>query len=193
MDNIHTSKYISRCIEKAGLNIDPDNCFKKANDEPLIELPNISVKKSRIVMHPGSGSMKKNYSPGFWTSLIKSFLDNPAFNAFRIVLLIGPAEEEFQPYFKENLDQNKVPILFYPDKEKLLEELCGSILFIGQDSGITHLAAMLGVSVIALFKNSSVTQWKPLGPKLKIISGIFDETDLLNRITNPDFILQELF
>jgi len=40
---------------------------------------------------------------------------------------------------------------------------------VGHDSGITHLAAMLGAPTIALFKHSSVAQWRPLGPTVQVI------------------------
>jgi ADP-heptose:LPS heptosyltransferase len=47
--------------------------------------------------------------------------------------------------------------------------LNGAALFIGQDSGITHLAAMLGIPTIALFKITNAAQWGPLGPCVRVI------------------------
>jgi len=43
-------------------------------------------------------------------------------------------------------------------------------LYIGHDSGITHLTAMLGIPTICLFKNSDPLQWAPLGPDVTVIA-----------------------
>ncbi|MBN2062799.1 MAG: glycosyltransferase family 9 protein [Deltaproteobacteria bacterium] len=180
--NIHTSLYISICIKNTGIDMDPENCLKRASEMPLLAPQVGKSNKSRIVIHPGSGSKKKNYAPGFWIKLIESLRDEHLPNNLRIILLLGPAEEESLSYYRENMRGDDAEILFHPERETLLNELCSSILFIGHDSGISHLAAMLGVSVIAFFKNSSVTQWKPLGPKVDVISGINNESDLFRSL-----------
>ena len=41
--------------------------------------------------------------------------------------------------------------------------------YVGNDSGITHLAAMLGVPTIALFGPSDPTTWHPVGPSVRVI------------------------
>ena len=47
---------------------------------------------------------------------------------------------------------------------------------------MTHLAAMLGVNTIALFKESSAEQWRPLGPFVRIIQNEETENKLLERV-----------
>ena len=56
-----------------------------------------------------------------------------------------------------------------PDREKLCAHLRGARLYVGPDSGITHLAAMHGAPTIALFKGTPVFQWGPLGPAVRVI------------------------
>src|SRR5579884_786892 len=41
--------------------------------------------------------------------------------------------------------------------------------YLGNDSGITHLAALLGVPTIALFGPSDPAIWHPVGPAVKVI------------------------
>src|SRR5205085_8201608 len=41
--------------------------------------------------------------------------------------------------------------------------------YLGNDSGITHLAAMLGVPTLALFGPSDPLTWRPLGPSVIVI------------------------
>jgi ADP-heptose:LPS heptosyltransferase len=40
--------------------------------------------------------------------------------------------------------------------------------FIGNDSGITHLAAALGVKTLAVFGPTNPNGYKPLGPAVKV-------------------------
>jgi len=48
-------------------------------------------------------------------------------------------------------------------------------LFIGNDSGITHLAAALGVPTIALFGPTDPYVWGPRGTKVYIARGELDD------------------
>ncbi len=41
--------------------------------------------------------------------------------------------------------------------------------YLGNDTGITHLAAMLGMPTIAIFGPSDPVIWRPLGPQVEII------------------------
>ena len=85
-------------------------------------------------------------------------------------MLLGPAEEElYERFEKERWDIN-TEIIFCPQKEKLLSLLNEAALYIGHDSGITHLSALLGTPTIALFRNSHCGQWAPLGPYVTVIA-----------------------
>ena len=45
----------------------------------------------------------------------------------------------------------------------------GARLYIGNDSGITHLAAATGVSTVALFGHSNARVWAPRGKNVRIV------------------------
>ena len=47
--------------------------------------------------------------------------------------------------------------------------LSETAVYMGHDSGVTHLSAMAGTPTIALFKKSDFRQWAPLGPHVCII------------------------
>jgi ADP-heptose:LPS heptosyltransferase len=44
-------------------------------------------------------------------------------------------------------------------------------LFIGHDSGITHLSALLGVPTVVLFGPTYPQRWAPTGPHVSILKG----------------------
>ena len=43
--------------------------------------------------------------------------------------------------------------------------------YLGNDSGITHLAAMLSVPTVAIFGPTDPKIWRPVGPFVKVIHG----------------------
>ena len=43
--------------------------------------------------------------------------------------------------------------------------------YLGNNSGITHLAAMLGVPTVAIFGPTNPKIWRPVGPFVKVIQG----------------------
>jgi len=179
-DETHTALYMARAIQKAGLPIDADKAFKDSMRIPLINLAGTaSVEKRHIVIHPGSGSVKKNYSPDFWVQVIRELQRRVPEAQRSLIMLLGPAEEHLSGFFKDNLTKRGVELKVLPEREEVLSILSGAAVYIGHDSGITHLAAMMGIRVIALYKTSSFHAWRPLGPNVRIITSSLPDNSLL--------------
>ncbi len=104
-----------------------------------------------VILHPGSGSPRKN-----WPHFIElaERLESPVF-------LIGPAEAKFDTgrfVRMENLELRAVA-----------HTLTRSLGFVGNDSGITHLAGYLGVPTIALFGPTDPNVWGPMGRRVRVM------------------------
>jgi len=166
----HIALYMAKALQDAGLPIDSERAFEKSLVSPLLR-PDIcaQVDDGLVVIHPGSGSQRKNYPPAFWLRLITEIKAIQQGKGGRIILLIGPAEESILPVLREGIRERDVEIKVLPEKEELMSILVKGAVYVGHDSGVTHLAAMTGIHVIALFKNSPVEQWRPLGPNVMII------------------------
>jgi ADP-heptose:LPS heptosyltransferase len=48
-------------------------------------------------------------------------------------------------------------------------------LYIGNDSGITHLAAAAGMPVVAIFGPTDPAVWAPRGERVRVVSGNLDD------------------
>ena len=166
-EKIHVAAYLASCLNKSGLPINPDEAIDEAQKRSLFIKDKPSKSESTIVLHPGSGSKKKNYSPEFWLNLLKN---KDLRIAHTWIVLLGPAEEKWDQIISKELSEIEIEIIHSPHKDKLLSLLKKASLYIGHDSGITHLAAMLGTRTICLFKNSDPLQWAPLGPDVTIIT-----------------------
>jgi ADP-heptose:LPS heptosyltransferase len=178
----HIALYMAQSLEAAGLPIDARRCLEDSLKTPLMAGQHPFSRNGGIVIHPGSGSRDKNYPPDLWLELINRLKDRYPGKSKRMVLLLGPAEEGIRSFFKEALDERDAELVSSPEKEALMRLLSQAPLYIGHDSGITHLAAMMGVPVIAIFKKSSPGQWAPLGPAVKVIRDEKEASDLIENI-----------
>jgi heptosyltransferase-3 len=165
----HVARYISNCIKSAGLPVDPRAAFENAVTNPLMKRERPHQTCKTVVVHPGSGGVKKNLSPDFWLKVLSRVVREPGLKKLAPWLLLGPAEFSLHSFFKKNLESTQWEICICPDNETLIGFLEKACLYLGHDSGITHLAAMLGIPTVALFKESSSVQWHPLGPAVRII------------------------
>lgn len=115
---------------------------------PVPELPRANL----IAIHPFSGSPTKNWPlPRFLE--LKSKLE-----------AIG-----WEVHFCAEPGSNLQSAVTFDDLYDLACWLAQAQLYIGNDSGITHLAAAVGTPVIALFGPTDPVVWGPRGPSVQIL------------------------
>jgi ADP-heptose:LPS heptosyltransferase len=165
--DLHVALYLAQGLAKAGLALAPEKAWATAFERPLLDQTEPGLTTRGPVFHPGSGSSKKNLPPDFWVALIQAVRRASGFQ--EAILLLGPAEEPLQSYFRATRKEHGAEIINTPDNQALLRILKEAAFYIGHDSGITHLAALLGRPCIALFKESSLAQWRPLGRRVEVV------------------------
>jgi len=120
-----------------------------------------------VVLHPGSGSEKKNWPLAKWIELGNDLLGAESFGG-SIVIVSGEAEEgqvgqleviwkTGRVRFAENL-----PL-------PLLTAILEHTVFVGHDSGISHLAAAAGAYCILLFGPTDPKVWAPRNENVHVI------------------------
>jgi ADP-heptose:LPS heptosyltransferase len=116
-----------------------------------------------IVVHPGSGSVKKNWPAERWVEWIAA-----AGRPVRLVL--GEVELEKFPGMQLAALRKAAAELREPKTYlDLLDALTGAAGYVGHDSGPTHLAAMIGLPTLALFGPTDPAIWSPLGPRVQCL------------------------
>jgi ADP-heptose:LPS heptosyltransferase len=119
-----------------------------------------------IVLHPGSGSRKKIWPLNRLLELFR-YLQSQLRGSFLIVL--GPAEgPEVQQAFEE-LEFRHLVLAKGLSLVQLASVMEGCRLFIGNDSGISHMAAALGLPTLAIFGPTNHRVWSPRGEKVEIV------------------------
>lgn len=115
-----------------------------------------------LALHPGSGSPSKNWPSARFASIVRAYGAGPW------LLVRGPAD-----------DAATAPLEALPGA-RLARDLPLRVLaallaragaYVGNDSGVTHLAAAAGAPTIALFGPTDPRLWAPVGPRVAVIAG----------------------
>lgn len=122
------------------------------SDTPLPQLD--------IVLQPGSGSPRKNWPLAHFHALSQALLSRGR----RVTWLVGPAEADCAP-------PPGAALLQESDLVALGRALASAELFIGNDTGTTHLAAQVGCPTVALFGPTDPAQWGPIGARVCVVVG----------------------
>ncbi|MBK5256175.1 MAG: glycosyltransferase family 9 protein [Vicinamibacteria bacterium] len=104
-------------------------------------------------IHPGSGSPSKNWPLERFIELSQAL----KVAGHRVILIRGPAEGTF-PTAARGFE-----VFDRPSLGALGATLAGSRLFVGNDSGVSHLAAAAGAPTVTLFGPTSDVVWRPDG------------------------------
>lgn len=126
--------------------------------------------RSRLVaMHPGSGGRRKCWP---FESFISLAAHIRAAGDFFFVFLSGPAEESAATAALAVYAESNPDVLHVPGEELAIVAalLQSCSLYIGNDSGITHLAAAAGGKVLALFGPTDPGLWSPPGDHVRVVA-----------------------
>ena len=92
-----------------------------------------------LALHPGSGSEKKNWPEDRWAALIERLLRETAWN---LLLVGGEAEGDRLQRLAQSVPDNRRFILQNVPLVRLAARLAKTSVFMGHDSGISHLGDM---------------------------------------------------
>ncbi len=124
------------------------------------------------LIHPGSGSFKKNYNPLFYRNLAKVLRQS---GYRKVGFIFGPVEDE-----KMNKEDFTGEWIEHPkDAMALADLLSHASLYIGNDSGVSHLAGFVGTPTIAFYKTTDPKTWGVVGKKVTLISAVDEKSALL--------------
>jgi lipopolysaccharide heptosyltransferase III len=124
-----------------------------------------------VVVHPGSGSESKRWPLANFLRIIKALGER----SIAGVLVTGEAEEKTEAELEKTALPRGWNWLRCPSLPSLAVILSEAALYVGNDSGVTHLAAACGADIIALFRRDLTEAWRPLGRVELHIAASLDE------------------
>ena len=171
----HAASQLARPLEGIAMFLEspaPVLDFSKARQvESSVLLGQLRARQERplIALHPGSGSPSKNWDMVRWVEVCQGLRDQCPDAAF--VVISGEAEhqrmEEILRMFSEaDLPHTNVHGVPLPEVAQILK-CCD--LFLGHDSGVSHLAGACGIPAVILFGPTVHEIWAPQNPQVSVI------------------------
>lgn len=117
------------------------------------------------MLHPGAGGRRKRWPAERFAEIARRL----AGRGCAIAVTQGAADEDAVATLCRALGNVPVRILADLALPDLATELAEASLFVGNDSGITHLAAMLGIPTLAIFGPYDPVYWSPIGPQIAVV------------------------
>lgn len=121
--------------------------------------------KNWIALHPGSGSARKNWPIGNWIELGEQLLQEG-----RALLVLGGEADEAQIAQLRAVWQNRAVRFVIDWPLPPLAALLSGRIFVGHDSGISHLAAAAGARCFLLFGHTDPRVWAPANAGVRVLA-----------------------
>jgi heptosyltransferase III len=164
----HAARQLARPIEQLGINVVDfaERIFPSIEDREFAREFLASVPPPIIAIHPGSGSHEKNWPLENWIGLFSP--DGRFADLEHLVVISGEADEAQTDQLErewKNRDVRFARNLPLPRLAAVLERS----IFIGHDSGISHLAAAAGANCILLFGPTDPDVWAPMNENVRVL------------------------
>jgi heptosyltransferase-3 len=178
-----TDFYIQQFVAQSGLSLEPrpvlhrtpngektKSLIKAAKADinrgrELLEEINVDPSEKLVVIQPGSGGLHKCCHLDNFLSVAKVLTSE----GVEVIFLLGPAEMERLSVSAIGKIETVSRILTNLPLADVLAVLSNASCYIGNDSGITHLAAAMGVKTVAVFGPTNPAVYRPIGPAVTVL------------------------
>ncbi|HZR06220.1 MAG TPA: glycosyltransferase family 9 protein [Candidatus Udaeobacter sp.] len=172
----HAARQLAQPIEQLGITVADLNerIFPSTDDRRFAQEFLQRSSQAVVAIHPGSGSKDKNWPLENWIELFASKgglskEEGPGrMGKHTFVLVSGEADKAQSAQLEHLLKDRDVRFaknLPLPHLAALLEDT----VFVGHDSGISHLAAAAGANCILLFGPTDPDIWAPRNKNVQVL------------------------
>jgi ADP-heptose:LPS heptosyltransferase len=127
--------------------------------------PPVPLPQRFVVFHVGSGSPEKNWPSEHFAALACEAADR----GYHVLLPQGEADADPVARVAGGLGGRCAVIRL--SLVDLAAVISRAAFFIGNDSGVTHVAGLLGVHTVAVFGPTDPVLWQPEGPRVYAVRG----------------------
>ena len=160
---VHASQWLVRPLEALGLGGGGEPAPIRPTEAEAIEARTLLalLPEAFLAIHPGSGSPRKSWPTERFAALLDAVAPH------RPCLVVeGPADAAAAAELARRPD---VVVARGLDARVLGAVLARAGLFVGHDSGVSHLAASWGAPTLALFGPTDPAVWAPVGPRVRVV------------------------
>ncbi len=157
---VHQADNLGRVLEPLGIRCDPWPLV--FGHEPTHRSP--GRRSGPVAVHPGSGGEGKVWPQRRFVRLCTALLEAGR----QVEVLLGPVEVERR--VGSLFAGTGVTLVTTPAVDALARRLARARLFVGNDSGVSHLAAAVGCPLLVLFGPTDPAVWAPRGPHVHVLA-----------------------
>jgi hypothetical protein len=139
-------------------------------------------------LHPGAGSQAKRWPPARFVALTRQLIVQ---ERRKVLIIEGPAEPGLAQQVAQELPAPEVIRVEMVALDLLAPILERCSIFVGNDSGLAHLAAALQVPSVVLFGPTLPQHWAPLGPNVAVLRHA-DQCAACTRSRGPHTCLEHI-
>ncbi len=161
---LHASKVFLKPLERLAI-FDADPVPRLALESDRASAARLP-QAGRLALHPGSGSEQKNWPEAKWADLLQYLMGAAQ---WQILLVGGEAEGQRLQRLAAALPPTRIQVAQSLPLVQLARLLQPCAAFIGHDSGISHLAAALGLPGLILWGDTAQEVWRPPSQKVRIL------------------------
>jgi heptosyltransferase-3 len=172
-----TEFYAQQFIDQSGFSLESSSAWfsdilikatkaDRDSGKELLKEIDVDFSKKLIVINPGSGGTNKCWHLNNFLAIAEQARSRGT----EVVFLLGPAE--LQRFSQARIKDIKSIAKCLADLT--LTQVIGLLScadgFVGNDSGITHLAAGMGVRTLVVFGPTNPAVYKPIGPAVTVFA-----------------------
>ena len=157
--DLHATEVFLKPLERLAI-FDPDPVPRLAFDSRP------STFDSVLALHPGSGGEQKNWPEANWAELLQRLAES---TRHKLLLVGGESEGDRLQRLAQTLPPARMEFAQCLPLVELAARLQSCHAFIGHDSGISHLAAAVGLPGVTLWGDTSAAVWRPRSDRFAVV------------------------
>ena len=166
----HAARQLARPIEELGIEVPnlTEIIFPSIEDRAFARDFIGTLPQPIVAIHPGSGSLQKNWPLENWIALFSEDGEFSVGECSSLVIISGEADNAQVGQLEVEWSGQNVRFvknLPLPQVAALVERA----IFIGHDSGVSHLAAAAGANCILLFGPTNPDVWAPKNNNVQVL------------------------
>jgi heptosyltransferase-3 len=166
----HAARQLARPVEDLDIRVVDltEKVFPSIEDRRFASDFLRPLQQSIVAIHPGSGSKEKNWPLENWITLFSGTKGKDGCRCSSLVVISGEADKAQTEHLErewKNRDVRFAKNLSLPQLAAVLERS----IFVGHDSGISHVAAAAGANCILLFGPTNPDVWAPRNQNVQVL------------------------
>ena len=174
----HAALYLAGALVPLGVST-PDTLGELVDALPALRIPAsdaavaeaawrglaLPTRQVVVALHAGSGGAAKRWPPASFTATGVALCER----GMQPLLVEGPQDAEVTAAIRAAMGGDELPVVRGLSVGALAALLGRCACYLGNDSGVTHLVALVGTPVVALFGPSDAALWRPLGREGRVL------------------------